>query len=1101
MDGDDLIASVYRKIEREKALITAASNMRQSTDNPLVQQRVDANIRDGRKNIAYLEEKMRELQLRRMEQDGGSPTEKRLPPGPDAPAPPPKDYGPGNDHGDYGDAHGGNMPSGAPYKDPRPFAPVPKARPNFTKLDLIKYDTPYLGPKIQLMLSQLEFKLSVEKQYKAGIEKMVRLYQDEGDRKSRADAEGRRIESNQKIQLLKQALKRYEDLHVDIESTDTAADDDESLSTPNLRKPLTGLLTLRIHAVRDVDHAAGSRFSRGPETYVVLKVEDTVKARTKATRADRWQEETFNIDIDKANELELTVYDKSGDRPTPIGMLWVRISDIAEEMRRKKIETELNASGWVSADKMEAGGTPMRPNAAGPMGSTHAPGPGGHPGAPAQGQANLPPGAAPPGGPVMIDSWFALEPVGRIYLSLSFAKQMKDRRPFDVGLNRQGAVRQKKEEIHEKQGHKFITQQFYNIMRCALCGDFLKYAAGMQCADCKYTCHRKCYPKVVTKCISKANYETDPDEEKINHRIPHRFEGFANISANWCCHCGYLLPFGRKSAKRCSECGLTCHANCTHLVPDFCGMSMEAANQILETIIRAKNHNKSTSVSSGLSGRTLRPGGPPQQAQDNAALAYPQKPIEGPYGAPQRQPSAEAVSAATNSYMPPQSPTAAQRQQLPPRTSSSSSPAAAAAAAATGIRTPQQVPVTPKADATRPVQTQAPPPQHAHYDPAAYASYQQAMPPPQAVQKVASPYGMPPQQQPVPVMQQQVAVKEEVPPPQPKIRIGLDHFNFLAVLGKGNFGKVMLAETKSTRKLYAIKVLKKEFIIEHDEVESTKSEKRVFLIANKERHPFLLNLHACFQTETRVYFVMEYISGGDLMLHIQRGQFGLKRAQFYAAEVLLALKYFHENGVIYRDLKLDNILLTLDGHIKIADYGLCKENMWYGATTSTFCGTPEFMAPEILLDKKYGRAVDWWAFGVLIYQMLLQQSPFRGEDEEEIYDAILADEPLYPIHMPRDSVSILQKLLTREPELRLGSGPTDAQEVMSHAFFRNVNWDDIYHKRVPPPFMPSISSPTDTSNFDQEFTSVTPVLTPVQSVLSQAMQEEFRGFSYTADFA
>lgn len=331
-------------------------------------------------------------------------------------------------------------------------------------------------------------------------------------------------------------------------------------------------------------------------------------------------------------------------------------------------------------------------------------------------------------------------------------------------------------------------------------------------------------------------------------------------------------------------------------------------------------------------------------------------------------------------------------------------------------------------------------------------------------------------------------------------RIGLDHFNFLAVLGKGNFGKVMLAETKSTKQLYAIKVLKKEFIIENDEVESTRSEKRVFLIANKERHPFLLNLHACFQTETRVYFVMEYISGGDLMLHIQRGQFGSKRAQFYAAEVCLALKYFHENGVIYRDLKLDNILLTLDGHIKIADYGLCKEEMWYGSTTSTFCGTPEFMAPEILLDKKYGRAVDWWAFGVLIYQMLLQQSPFRGEDEDEIYDAILADEPLYPIHMPRDSVSILQKLLTREPELRLGSGPTDAQEIMSHAFFRNTNWDDIYHKRVPPPFIPQITSPTDTSNFDTEFTSVTPVLTPVQSVLSQAMQEEFRGFSYSIDF-
>ena len=143
------------------------------------------------------------------------------------------------------------------------------------------------------------------------------------------------------------------------------------------------------------------------------------------------------------------------------------------------------------------------------------------------------------------------------------------------------------------------------------------------------------------------------------------------------------------------------------------------------------------------------------------------------------------------------------------------------------------------------------------------------------------------------------------------------------------------------------------------------------------------------------------------------------------------------------------------------------------------------MAPadpfQILLDKKYGRAVDWWAFGVLIYQMLLQQSPFRGEDEDEIYDAILADEPLYPIHMPRDSVSILQKLLTREPELRLGSGPTDAQEIMSHAFFHAVNWEEVRAKRVPPPFLPTIKSATDTSNFDSEFTSVTPVLTPVQS--------------------
>ncbi|KAI2636940.1 hypothetical protein GGS26DRAFT_462108 [Hypomontagnella submonticulosa] len=1162
MNDDDAMANIYKKIEREKALINAANSMRQQTNNDDVRSRLDSQMREGRRNLQFFEEKLRDLQMKRLghgvdsmtigsssgasssmrptsgdlRSDGGGP-----------PPPPPKDAGSwSGDGGSYGSlmysqigAHGDMMPPRHPFPPPGPASSIPKPRPNFTKLDLIKYDTPYLGPRIQLMLSQIQFKLNVEEQYLKGIEKMVQLYSMEGDRKSKADAAARRVESKQKIHLLKQALKRYEELHIDdLDSVDSH--DDDSINTPNLRKPLTGQLSIRVVQVRDVDHASTGRFSRGPETFVAVKVEDNVVARTRASRNDRWEAEYHNIEVDKANEIELTVYDKPAEHALPIAMLWVRISDIVEEMRRKRIEAEVNNSGWVSADRMGGHGAPPPQF---PMDVAQQPQGGAGPQSPgfAGSGQQFGPQAVPQVTSQPIDAWFNLEPTGSIHLSLNFIKQNKDRRPVDLGLGRKGAIRQRKEEVHEMYGHKFVQHQFYNIMRCALCGDFLKYSAGMQCEDCKYTCHTKCYPSVVTKCISKSNAETDPDEEKINHRIPHRFVPFSNVTANWCCHCGYILPFGKKNCRKCTECGLTAHAQCVHLVPDFCGMSMAVANQILEGIRSQKQRQqKATSLSE----KTLRTGKP----SPSSTWSVPMSPSSA-HGAPSYQPSIasqEATDAAKAMYA---SQTSPSRPVHPDRTSSGSSAAAAAASAAMSGTMASQSGRPHDYLSGRPggygapSDTQEDPygtsqayniPSQPKYNPQLYANIsnyppsqpqipQQQQPPPQQ-RPIQQPQSPPPQIQqqmypPIAPVSKPQPTQETpsltsgsaLPPPSRKPlpsatdpgtgqRIGLDHFNFLAVLGKGNFGKVMLAETKKSRRLYAIKVLKKEFIIENDEVESIRSEKRVFLIANRERHPFLTNLHACFQTETRVYFVMEYISGGDLMLHIQRGQFGTKRAQFYAAEVCLALKYFHENGVIYRDLKLDNILLTLDGHIKIADYGLCKEDMWYGSTTSTFCGTPEFMAPEILLDKKYGRAVDWWAFGVLIYQMLLQQSPFRGEDEDEIYDAILADEPLYPIHMARESVSILQKLLTRDPDQRLGSGPTDAQEVMSQPFFRTIVWDDIYHKRVAPPFMPTIKNATDTSNFDSEFTSVTPVLTPVQSVLSQAMQEEFRGFSYTADF-
>eukprot|EP00123_Amoebidium_parasiticum_P018404 comp24192_c0_seq1/m.44371 comp24192_c0_seq1/g.44371 ORF comp24192_c0_seq1/g.44371 comp24192_c0_seq1/m.44371 type:complete len:891 (-) comp24192_c0_seq1:514-3186(-) len=335
-----------------------------------------------------------------------------------------------------------------------------------------------------------------------------------------------------------------------------------------------------------------------------------------------------------------------------------------------------------------------------------------------------------------------------------------------------------------------------------------------------------------------------------------------------------------------------------------------------------------------------------------------------------------------------------------------------------------------------------------------------------------------------------------------KKRLSLDDFTFLAVLGRGNFGKVVLAEGKSAGKnLYAIKLIKKHSTLAQDEVESIRTEKRIFQVVSDVRHPFLVNLFGCFQTESHLCFIMEYVCGGDLMMHIHQAVFDEDRGRYYAAEILLGLEYLHEHGIIYRDLKLDNLLLDKDGHVKIADFGLCKPNIFHGDRTSTFCGTPEFIAPEILSEESYTRAVDWWAFGVLIFEMLVGQAPFYGNHEEEIFEAILYNKIVCPRFLSAPAASIVKQLLVRDPTKRLGYSERDAKEIKEHVFFASVNWDDMLNKRVPPPFVPVLSDPRDVSNFDREFTAEAPTVTPTEgpSLLPEE-QAEFSGFSYTADW-
>uniref|UniRef100_A0A3Q2W6W2 Protein kinase C n=1 Tax=Haplochromis burtoni TaxID=8153 RepID=A0A3Q2W6W2_HAPBU len=332
-------------------------------------------------------------------------------------------------------------------------------------------------------------------------------------------------------------------------------------------------------------------------------------------------------------------------------------------------------------------------------------------------------------------------------------------------------------------------------------------------------------------------------------------------------------------------------------------------------------------------------------------------------------------------------------------------------------------------------------------------------------------------------------------------RMNLHDFVFIKVLGKGSFGKVMLAEMKGTDEVYAVKVLKKDVILQDDDVDCTMTEKRILALAR--RHPYLTQLFCCFQTKDRLFFVMEYVNGGDLMFQIQRSRkFDEARSRFYAAEVTSALMFLHRHGVIYRDLKLDNILLDAEGHCKLADFGMCKEGILNGVTTTTFCGTPDYIAPEILQELDYGPSVDWWALGVLMYEMMAGQPPFEADNEDDLFESILHDDVLYPVWLSKEAVSILRAFMTKSPNKRLGCVMAQGLEeaIKLHPFFREIDWTLLEQRKIRPPFKPRIKTKRDVNNFDQDFTREEPVLTPVEeSIIKQINQDEFKGFSYFGD--
>ncbi|KAL9709471.1 Serine/threonine-protein kinase [Leucoagaricus gongylophorus] len=323
----------------------------------------------------------------------------------------------------------------------------------------------------------------------------------------------------------------------------------------------------------------------------------------------------------------------------------------------------------------------------------------------------------------------------------------------------------------------------------------------------------------------------------------------------------------------------------------------------------------------------------------------------------------------------------------------------------------------------------------------------------------------------------------------------IEVFDLLKVIGKGSFGKVMQVRKKDTQRIYALKTIRKAHIAQRPgEITHILAERTVLALVN---NPFIVPLKFSFQTPDKLYLVMSFINGGELFYHLQReGKFDQDRSRFYAAELLCALEHLHGFNVVYRDLKPENILLDYTGHIALCDFGLCKLNMSETEKTNTFCGTPEYIAPELLESQGYTKTVDWWTLGVLLYEMMTGLPPFYDENVNTMYQRILTDPLQFPPGMPPEAMSVMAGLLQRDPSKRLGAN--GGEEIKRHSFFsHHIRWDRLLARKIQPPFKPSVESVLDVANFDTDFTSEEAQDSVVtDSALSETVQDQFRGFTY-----